>query len=48
VRHKRVNTLRRVLLRMNFIEAMELLAEKLENVEKTDDFLMRFDVDPEG
>ena len=47
-RLKRVNTLRRVLLRMNFIEAMELLAEKLEDVEKTDDFLERFDVDPEA
>ena len=43
-----VNTLRRVLLRMNFIEAMELLIVKLEDVEKTDDFLQRFDVDPEA
>jgi transcription termination factor Rho len=47
-RLKRVHTLRRVLLRMNFIEAMELLSDKLENVEKTDDFLARFDVDPEA
>ena len=45
---KRINTLRRVLLRMNFIEAMELLSEKLLDVEKTDDFLKRFDVDPEA
>jgi hypothetical protein len=33
---------------MNFIEAMELLVTKLEDVEKTDDFLKRFDVDPEA
>jgi transcription termination factor Rho len=47
-RLKRINTLRRVLLKMNFIEAMELLAEKMEDVEKTEDFLARFDVDPEA
>ncbi|MCH2104956.1 MAG: transcription termination factor Rho [Planctomycetes bacterium] len=47
-RHRRINTLRRVLLKMNFAEAMELLITKLENVEKTDDFLERFDVDPEA
>jgi transcription termination factor Rho len=47
-RLKRINTLRRVLLRMNFIEAMELLSEKLLDVEKTEDFLKRFDVDPEA
>ena len=45
---KRITTLRRVLLKMNFIEAMELLAGKLEDVEKTDDFLARFEVDPEA
>jgi transcription termination factor Rho len=45
---KRINTLRRVLLRMNFIEAMELLSDKLLDVEKTEDFLQRFDVDPEA
>ena len=33
---------------MNFIEAMELLVTKLEDVEKTDDFLERFEVDPEA
>jgi transcription termination factor Rho len=43
-----INTLRRVLLRMNFIEAMELLVAKLEDVEKTEDFLARFEVDPEA
>jgi len=47
-RLKRINTLRRVLLRMNFIEAMELLSDKLMDVEKTEDFLQRFDVDPEA
>lgn len=45
---RRINTLRRVLLKMNFIEAMELLVAKLEDVEKTEDFLARFDVDPEA
>ncbi len=45
---RRINTLRRVLLKMNFIEAMELLVAKLEDVEQTDDFLARFDVDPEA
>jgi len=48
VKLRRVNTLRRVLLKMNFMEAMELLITKLEEVEKTDDFLQRFDVDPEA
>jgi transcription termination factor Rho len=48
VRLKRITTLRRVLLKMSFIEAMELLVAKLEDVEKTDDFLARFDVDPEA
>jgi transcription termination factor Rho len=47
-RLKRINTLRRVLLRMNFIEAMELLVDKLENVDMNDEFLQRFDVDPEA
>ncbi len=45
---RRINTLRRVLLKMNFIEAMELLVAKLDDVEKTEDFLARFDVDPEA
>jgi len=44
----RVNTLRRVLMRMHFAEAMELLIGKLEDVDKIDDFLMRFDVDPDA
>ena len=33
---------------MHFAEAMELLVTKLEDVEKTDDFLQRFEVDPEA
>jgi transcription termination factor Rho len=47
-RLKQIHTLRRVLLKMNFVEAMELLVTKLEAVEKTDDFLKRFEVDPEA
>ena len=47
-RLKRVTTLRRVLARMHFAEAMELLITRLEDVEKNDDFLKRFDVDPEA
>ncbi|TAJ23324.1 MAG: transcription termination factor Rho, partial [Planctomycetota bacterium] len=43
-----VNTLRRVLNRMNFIEAMELLAVKLEQFKSNDEFLKRFEVDPEA
>ena len=47
-RHGWITTLRRVLLRMNFIEAIELLIMRLEDVEKSDDFLKRFEVDPEA
>jgi transcription termination factor Rho len=46
-RLKRIHTLRRVLSRMNYVEAMELLITKLDEVEKTDDFLARFEIDPE-
>jgi transcription termination factor Rho len=46
-RLRRINTLRRVLARMHFAEAMELLITKLDNVEAIDEFLCRFDVDPE-
>ena len=42
------NALRRVLLKMNYKEAAEQLITKLEDVEKNDDFLQRFDVDPEA
>jgi transcription termination factor Rho len=47
-RLKSVHVLRRVLQRMNFIEAMDLLVTKLDDVEKTDDFLKRFETDPEA
>ncbi len=47
-RLKYIGILRRVLLRMNFIEAMELLVTKLGDVETNDDFLKRFEVDPEA
>ncbi len=47
-RLKQIHILRRVLAKMNFVEAMELLITKLEDVEKTDDFLKRFEVDPEA
>ena len=45
---KRVHTLRRVLAKMSFIEAMELLITKLEDVETNEEFLQRFEVDPEA
>jgi transcription termination factor Rho len=48
LRHKRITTLRRVLHRMHWAEAMELLITKLDDVEKIDDFLKRFDIDPEA
>ncbi|QDU85376.1 hypothetical protein Pla163_25040 [Planctomycetes bacterium Pla163] len=47
-RLRRVQTLRRVLARMHFAEAMDLLTTKLDDVERNDDFLKRFDVDPEA
>ena len=47
-RLKLIHTLRRVLTRMSFIEAMELLITRLYDVDKTDDFLSRFEVDPEA
>jgi hypothetical protein len=37
-----------VLLRLNFIEAMDLLVTKLSDIETNDDFLKRFEVDPEA
>ena len=40
--------LRRVLARMHFAEGAELLITRLDDVEKTDDFLERFTVDPEA
>ncbi|MEZ5977999.1 MAG: transcription termination factor Rho [Planctomycetota bacterium] len=47
-RLRRIHTLRRVLSRMHFAEAMELLITKLDDVERNDDFLKRFDIDPEA
>jgi transcription termination factor Rho len=47
-RLKHVHTLRRVLARMNFVEAMELLITKLDDVKANDDFLQRFEVDPDA
>jgi transcription termination factor Rho len=47
-RLKYITILRRVLNRMSFIEAMELLVTKLDEVETNDDFLKRFEVDPEA
>ncbi|HKX46704.1 MAG TPA: transcription termination factor Rho, partial [Planctomycetota bacterium] len=46
-RLRRITTLRRVLARMHWAEAMELLITKLDDIERNDDFLKRFDVDPE-
>jgi transcription termination factor Rho len=43
-----IHILRRVLQRMNPYEAMELLITKLDEVEATDDFLKRFEIDPEA
>ena len=47
-RLKRINTLRRVVQRMHWAEAMELLITKLDDVDQIDDFLERFEVDPEA
>ena len=44
----RCNTLRRVLMRMHFAEAMELLITKLGDVDKIDEFLQRFEIDPDA
>jgi len=46
-RLKQIHILRRVLARMHFAEAAELLISRLMDVEKTMDFLDRFSVDPE-
>ena len=47
-RLKRIVTLRRVLMKMHWAEAMELLIAKLMDVERTDEFLDRFEIDPEA
>ena len=43
-----IHTLRRVLTRLHWAEAMDTLITRLSDVEKTDDFLARFEVDPEA
>jgi transcription termination factor Rho len=45
---RQLQILRRVLSRMHWAEAMDLLITRLTDVEKTDDFLKRFEVDPEA
>jgi transcription termination factor Rho len=45
---KQIHTLRRVLLKMHWAEAMELLIHKLEEAESTDAFLARFEIDPDA
>jgi transcription termination factor Rho len=47
-RLKQIHTLRRVLARMHFAEAMDLLVTRLGEAAKTADFLERFSVDPEA
>ena len=47
-RLKQIHILRRVIARMHFAEAAELLISRLMDVEKTTDFLDRFSVDPEA
>jgi transcription termination factor Rho len=47
-RMRQIAILRRVLLKMNFVEAMDLLIGKLSEVDRIDDFLKRFEVDPEA
>ncbi len=42
-----VHTLRRVLTRMHFAEAMELLLTRLDESATNDDFLKRFEIDPD-
>jgi transcription termination factor Rho len=42
-----IHTLRRVLTRMHFAEAMELLITRLDESATNDDFLKRFEIDPE-
>ncbi len=47
-RLRQIHTLRRVLSRMHFAEAMDLLVTRLGEAAKTADFLERFNVDPEA
>jgi transcription termination factor Rho len=45
---KSIHILRKVLLKMHFSEAMDLLVTKLDDVATNDEFLKRFEVDPEA
>ena len=47
-RLKSTHILRRVLTKMHFSEAMDLLVTKLDDVATNDEFLKRFEVDPEA
>lgn len=47
-RLKQIHTLRRVLARLHWADAMDTLITRLSDVDKTDDFLKRFEVDPEA
>ena len=47
-RLKQIHTLRRVLSRLHYVEAVEMLITRLDEVDKTDDFLNRFTIDPEA
>ncbi|QDV06850.1 hypothetical protein Poly30_23670 [Planctomycetes bacterium Poly30] len=47
-RLKLIHVLRRVLSRMHFTEAADLLITRLSDVSRTDEFLERFTVDPEA
>ena len=47
-RLKLIHVLRRVLARMHFTEAADLLITRLSDVSRTDEFLERFTVDPEA
>ena len=47
-RLQQIHVLRRVMARLHFAEAMEMLITRLDEVKKTDDFLARFTVDPEA
>ncbi len=45
---KSIHILRKVLLKMHFSEAMDLLITKLDDVATNDEFLKRFEIDPEA
>ena len=47
-RLKQIHILRRVLARLHWADAMDTLITRLSDVDKTDDFLKRFETDPEA